>query len=194
MEEEQDEEAQERALEREVERLRKDGFMRIQMELLRKQMAETEARKNTEQGRGTAEEAEGGSMTTVKLKWSSKKTPAYTEDMIRRLMLTYGPLGECLVREKSAVVEFAHLEDARRCVLRETGAPSNPITVTLLVEGAKAPQARPSVTVSRGADATAAGAASAVSGGRDHESLTLMRMRQAAERKRLIAEAQKEDV
>lgn len=90
----------------------------------------------------------------------------------------------------SAVVEFATVKAAELAQKNEMGLTDNPLKISWL-EGE--PVAPAPVLHSHGTDGQFRPVQGSLSTERDYESVVLMRMRQAAERQRLIEEMQRED-
>ncbi|XP_053488692.1 dnaJ homolog subfamily C member 17 isoform X1 [Ictalurus furcatus] len=125
-----------------------------------------------------------------KLKWKCKKDDdtngGYSQEVLQGLLQKYGDILNIIVSSKkkgSAVVEFATVRAAELACKNESGLTGTPLKITWL-EGQPA-----------NADPTAPNNSSqnSLSTERDYESLVLMRMRQAAERQKLIEQMQQED-
>ncbi|XP_069464371.1 dnaJ homolog subfamily C member 17 [Ambystoma mexicanum] len=189
-----------RNLEEEVRRLRDEGSRQLeeQQRLVREQILREAAGGRSRHGDvipetlgGPSKEA-GGSATRLKLKWKCKKGDAecggYSHEALLCLLQKYGTVVTLIMSTKKrgrAVVEFADLRAAELAVKNEVGLVENPLKVSWL-EGPPPPpkEARPE----NGPTFEGPGRSE-----RDFESLVMMRMRQAAERQRLIEKMQQED-
>ncbi|KAM8915933.1 dnaJ homolog subfamily C member 17 isoform 1-T1 [Spinachia spinachia] len=129
----------------------------------------------------------------LKLKWKCKKDDetngGYSQDILFKLLQKYGDVSNVILSSKkrgSAVVEFATVRAAELAAKNEIGRSKNPLKISWL-EGlpeAVAPVSQPGQFIhSQGA----------MSNERDYESVVMMRMRQAAERQKLIEQMQRED-
>ncbi|XP_035291212.1 dnaJ homolog subfamily C member 17 [Anguilla anguilla] len=194
-----------RTLEEEIARLREEGSRQLQEEqrLIKEQIQrEREGRlhtTNTTVQSGTVGGAQFDSNLTpkLKLKWKSSKEDdtngGYSEDILLRLLQKYGDVLNVLISRKkrgSAVVEFATVKAAELAQKNEMGLTDNPLKISWL-EGE--PVAPAPVLHSHGTDGQFRPVQGSLSTERDYESVVLMRMRQAAERQRLIEEMQRED-
>lgn len=105
----------------------------------------------------------------------------YTEDTLRRFLLKYGDIEAFVISQKrlgSAIVEFRTQEGAEMAVAYEQGLPHNPLKLEWI--GA-APRSQRNTS------------GSTTITDNDFESLVLRQLRQAEERKRLIAQMQTEE-
>lgn len=178
-----------RTLEEEIARLREEGSRELQEQqrLVREQI-------QREKGISTDSSAEhqGNRDVTpkLKLKWKCKKDDAsnagYSHECLQSLFQKYGDVLNVLISRKkkgSAVVEFASAKAADLAFKNETGLSGNPLKITWL-EGQPAPAAHiDSFTAQQ----------SGLRSERDYESVVLMRLRQAEERKRLIEEMKRQE-
>ncbi|XP_067336370.1 dnaJ homolog subfamily C member 17 isoform X1 [Channa argus] len=127
------------------------------------------------------------------LKWKCKKDDetngGYSQDVLLRLLQKYGDVLNMIVSSKkkgSAVVEFATVRAAELAVKNETGLSGSPLKISWL-EGKPvfdSPASQPGHFVS---------SQGPLSNERDYESVVMMRMRQAAERQKIIEQMQRED-
>uniref|UniRef100_A0A673C6M9 DnaJ homolog subfamily C member 17-like n=1 Tax=Sphaeramia orbicularis TaxID=375764 RepID=A0A673C6M9_9TELE len=129
------------------------------------------------------------SSTPPPLKWKYKKDDetngGYSQDILLRLLQKYGDVLNVIVSSKkrgSAVVEYATVRAAELAFKNESGLSGNPLKISWL-EGQPEP---PSPIHSTGPSG-------ALTNERDYESVVMMRMRQAAERQKLIEQMQRED-
>ncbi|KAL7380050.1 hypothetical protein ABVT39_010523 [Epinephelus coioides] len=191
-----------RTLEEEIARLREEGSRQLEEEqrLIREQIQrEREAQQQEQRGGYTQRDSgvERCSKSNVtpklKLKWKCKKDDetngGYSQDILFRLLQKYGDVSNVIVSAKkrgSAVVEFATVRAAELAVKNESGLSENPLKISWL-EGQPeviAPASQPGLFMS---------SQGSLSNERDYESVVMMRMRQAAERQRLIEQMQRED-
>ncbi|XP_072545865.1 dnaJ homolog subfamily C member 17 isoform X2 [Salminus brasiliensis] len=187
-----------RTLEEEIARLREEGSRQLQEEqrLIREQIQrEREGRLHTHTD--ASQQGNRNSTPKLKLKWKCKKDDdtngGYSEDFLQRLLQKYGDVLNIVVSSKkkgSAVVEFATLRAAELACKNESGLTGNPLKIAWL-------EGQPEAVATSGPTHTTSGtltpSQNSLSNERDYESLVLMRMRQAAERQRLIEQMQKED-
>ncbi|KAM9355401.1 dnaJ homolog subfamily C member 17 isoform 1-T1 [Pholidichthys leucotaenia] len=187
-----------RTLEEEIARLREEGSRQLEEEqrLIRDQIQrEREAQQQTGDYTSKNSRVERCSKSNVtpklKLKWKCKKDNEmngdYSQDCLFELFQKYGDVLNVIVSSKkkgSAVVEFANIRAAELAVKNESGLTSNPLKISWL-EGQ--PEMTPSYS---GQFMSSQGS---LSNERDYESIVMMRMRQAAERQRLIEQMQRQD-
>ncbi|XP_054652489.1 dnaJ homolog subfamily C member 17 [Dunckerocampus dactyliophorus] len=184
-----------RTLEEEIARLREEGSRQLEEEqrLIREQIQkEREAQQNTDytQRNSGVERCSRSNVTPkLKLKWKCKKDDetngGYSQEFIFKLLQKYGDVLNVIISSKkrgSAVVEFATVRAAELAVKNESGRSENPLKISWL-EGQ--PEAAPASQFMS--------TQGSLSNERDYESVVMMKMRQAAERQRLIEEIQKED-
>ena len=190
----------------EVERLRKEGS-----KLLEEMQQQMKAKLMTDLNDDS--DSDETDSPKIKVRWSSKRSDAcaYTEEDLRALFSRYGQIANILVSSKkkgSAIIEFGTSTPLLKLAENEVGAPANPLTVTWLSgkpsgassaagdrhTGPAAPEPmafKPASVPQRPANSS--DNSSSNINLRDYESLVLMKMRQAEERKRLIEQMQKED-
>ncbi|XP_021201431.3 dnaJ homolog subfamily C member 17 [Helicoverpa armigera] len=128
------------------------------------------------------------SLNRIKIKWKVDKTDSsnggYDEATLRRFLKKYGDIVALIMSPKkkgSALVEFATKDASEMALELEKGLPDNPLELKWLNE-------RPVLTTKK-KDVTGP----SVISDRDYESLVLTKMRQAAERQKLIEEMMKEE-
>uniref|UniRef100_A0AAR2LPD6 DnaJ homolog subfamily C member 17 n=1 Tax=Pygocentrus nattereri TaxID=42514 RepID=A0AAR2LPD6_PYGNA len=162
-----------RTLEEEITRLREEGSRQLQEEqrLIREQIQrEREGRLHIH----SDDDTNGG----------------YSEEFLQRLLQKYGDVLNVVMSSKkkgSAVVEFATVRAAELACKNESGLTGNPLKIVWL-------EGRPESVAATAPNHTSfTPSQNSLSSERDYESLVLMRMRQAAERQRLIEQMQKED-
>ncbi|KAK7153472.1 hypothetical protein R3I93_011399 [Phoxinus phoxinus] len=183
-----------RTLEEEIARLREEGSRELQEQqrLVREQIQrETNAHTDSSTGH------QGSKNVTpkLKLKWKCKKDDAsnagYSHECLQNLFQKYGDVLNILISSKkkgSAVVEFASVKAADLAIKNEIGLTGNPLKISWL-EG----QSAPPPAHSDSSDGLYSAAQSCLRNERDYESVVLMRLRQAEERKRLIEEMRREE-
>ncbi|NP_001080020.1 DnaJ heat shock protein family (Hsp40) member C17 S homeolog [Xenopus laevis] len=194
---EEDEAQVTRTLEQEIIRLREEGSRQLeeQQRLVREQIKAEMAPRL--QGQSASGAGDGTVSAKLKLKWKCKKDDdtrgGYTEDVLRQLLQKYGQVTNLLVSSKkgSAIAEFSSFKAAEMAVRNESGLLSNPLTLSWL-------DAPPPSTIQENFSSSYISSHSAplqgsVRSERDFESLVMMKMRQAAERQRLIEQMQRED-
>eukprot|EP00116_Pleurobrachia_bachei_P005107 sb/3465369/ len=150
---------------------------------------------------------------TVKLKWKCNKEDTtnggYSERVLRKILEQYGPVGDIVVSAKkkgSAVAVFQSIAAAKICQQKEKGLEGTRFSVRILhdtdteeqqQQTPNPPQPPPQGQFSSFPSFSTAPSAAVPDNSRvaskgeldrDYESLTLMRLRQAEERKRLIEE------
>ncbi|KAM9842521.1 dnaJ homolog subfamily C member 17 [Aulostomus maculatus] len=189
-----------RTLEEEIARLREEGSRQLKEEqrLIRERIQlEREAQQQT--GDYTQRYSGGEKYTRskvtpkLKLKWKCRKDDqtngGYCQDLLLKLLQKYGDILNVIVSQKkkgSAVVEFATVRAAELAVKNETGLSENPLKI-LWLEG------QPEVVAAASQPGQFMSTQGSLTNERDYESVVMMRMRQAAERQRLIEQMQKED-
>ncbi|XP_050989639.1 dnaJ homolog subfamily C member 17 [Labeo rohita] len=187
-----------RTLEEEIARLREEGSRELQEQqrLIREQIQrETDINTgNTHTDSSTVHQGNSNVTPKLKLKWKCKKDDAsnagYSHECLQNLFQKYGDVLNVLISSKkkgSAVVEFASAKAADLAFKNESGLTGNPLKITWL-EG----QPVPTSHVDPAANVFTA-QQSCLRNERDYESVVLMRLRQAEERKRLIEEMKKEE-
>ncbi|XP_077394083.1 dnaJ homolog subfamily C member 17 [Festucalex cinctus] len=182
------EELEKRRAEEEINRLREEGSRLLEEEQRRireRIQREREEQQNRDSGPGRC--SRSNVTPKLKLKWKCKKDDdtngGYCQEFILQLLQKYGDVLNVMVSSKKkgiALVEFATVRAAERAVMYERGLSENPLKVSWL-EGQ--PEVAPASQSTQGSLITE----------RDYESVVLMKMRQAAERQRLIEQMQKED-
>ncbi|XP_052769882.1 dnaJ homolog subfamily C member 17-like isoform X2 [Mya arenaria] len=205
-------------LQQEIERLRKEGnsILRETQEQLRRDLEE---RQNSAAGGDSDEDLEGEEHTAkIKAKWKIKKgnvrDEGYTRQELDEMFSKFGNVLNIVVSVKksgTAIIEFSSPYTADVAMKNVSGKPDFPLTLSWL--SGQQPEDRlgnhgnSDSTETRKATGTS-GAASFPTGAtsftsfsqtqptpdnRDFESVVLMKMRQAEERKRLIEQMMKED-
>lgn len=165
----------------EIERLQKEGSKLLQEEQLRMKQ---ELQKTMS---CVSEPAWDSSLNRIKIRWkvnNSDPNSNYDEATLRKFLKKYGDIEALIISPKkkgSALVEFSSKEASEMALEFEKGLPDNPLELKWVNE-------RPVLTTKK----TVSDGPSVISD-RDYESLVLTRMRQAAERQRLIEEMMKED-
>ncbi|XP_015253826.1 dnaJ homolog subfamily C member 17 [Cyprinodon tularosa] len=187
-----------RTLEEEITRLREEGSRQLEEEqrLIREQIQrerEAQLQPGDHTHRGGVRYSQSNVTPKLKLKWKCKKDDemngGYSQEVLLKLFHKYGDVLNVIVSSKkkgSAVVEFASVKAAELAVKNESGLSVNPLKITWL-EGQ--PEAVPAASQS-GLFISSQGS---LSNERDYETIVMMRMRQAAERQKLIEQMQRED-
>uniref|UniRef100_A0A8D8STU0 DnaJ homolog subfamily C member 17 n=1 Tax=Cacopsylla melanoneura TaxID=428564 RepID=A0A8D8STU0_9HEMI len=128
--------SEEEILQQEIDRLRKEGSIRLQEEIkliqaeinAAKELNDQNAKLNPENYR-------------LKLKWKtkskdpSKKLEEYNQEILTKIFSKYGPISILVISPKkpgSALLEFENAQSARRARLYELGLPGNPLQLTFL--------------------------------------------------------------
>ncbi|XP_044291564.1 dnaJ homolog subfamily C member 17 [Varanus komodoensis] len=183
-----------RTLEQEILRLREEGSRQLeeQQRLIQEQIRlEKEQRVHGKQD-GYGQEGKG--TPKLKLRWKCKKEDdtkgGYSREVLLQMLQKYGEVLNLLISSRkpgSAVAEFATVKAAEMAVKHEVGLINNPLKITWL-EG----QPQGSTLYADGTIQPRISQGSVVSE-RDYESLVMMRMRQAAERQKLIEQMKRED-
>ncbi|XP_054825852.1 dnaJ homolog subfamily C member 17 [Eublepharis macularius] len=183
-----------RTLEEEILRLREEGSR--QLEEQQKLIQEQIRREREQRVRGKQDEygEEGKGTPKLKLRWKCKKEDetkgGYSKEVLLQILQKYGEVLNLVVSSKkagSAVVEFATVKAAEMAVKNEVGLINNPLKISWL-EGE--PQ---NITVFSDGTIQPRITKGSVVSERDYESLVMMRMRQAAERQKLIEQMKLED-
>lgn len=191
-----------RTLEEEIARLREEGSRQLEEEqrLIREQIQrEREAQQQQQTGNyaqrnsGVGRCSKSNVTPKLKLKWKCKKDDdtngGYGQDTLFRLLQKYGDVLNVIVSSKkkgSAVVEFATVRAAELAVKNECGLSDNPLKISWL-------EGQPEVVAPASQPGQFMSTQGALTNERDYESLVMMKMRQAAERQRLIEQMQQED-
>ncbi|XP_073683068.1 dnaJ homolog subfamily C member 17-like [Garra rufa] len=182
-----------RTLEEEITRLREEGSRELQEQqrLIREQI-QRERDINTDSS--TVHQGNSDVTPKLKLKWKCKKEDAsnagYSHECLQNLFQKYGEVLNILISSKkkgSAVVEFASAKAADLAFKNESGLTGNPLKITWL-EGQPAQTSHIDPTASAFTTPQ-----SCLRNERDYESVVLMRLRQAEERKKLIEEMKREE-
>ncbi|XP_061429771.1 dnaJ homolog subfamily C member 17 [Lethenteron reissneri] len=186
----EEQEAAAKRLQEEIERLREEGSRQLEEEqkLIREQI-----RRQKEQ-RGHGNSTSTHQVTPkLKVKWKSKKDDesngGYSEQQLMVIFQKYGEVMNLLISAKkkgSAIVEFASPKSADLAARNELGLAQNPISVSWL-------EGRPPGFSSSSRPPCGPTSSTAPPVERDFESVVMMRMRQAAERQRLIDEIRREE-
>ncbi|XP_076017809.1 dnaJ homolog subfamily C member 17 [Genypterus blacodes] len=183
-----------RTLEEEIARLREEGSRQLEEEqrLVREQI-QREREEGTQTYSGVERCSKSNLTPKLKLKWKCKKddekSGGYSQETLLSLLQKYGDVLNVIVSTKkkgSAVVEFATVRAAELACKNESGLSGNPLKISWL-EGepeVMAPVCQPGLFMPT---------QGSLRNERDYESVVMMRMRQAAERQKLIEEMQKED-
>ncbi|CAH2234045.1 jg25606 [Pararge aegeria aegeria] len=172
----------EQKLAAEIARLQKEGSRLLQEEQQRvkEEVQRTINRLN--------EPVWDSSLNRLKISWKVDKDDesngGYDESNLRRFLKKYGEIVAIIMsprKKGSALVEFASKEASEMALEFEKGLPENPLKFKWVNN-------RPILTTMKDKPAM-----SSVVTDRDYESLVLTRIRQAAERQRIIDEMMKED-
>nr|XP_046268292.1 dnaJ homolog subfamily C member 17 [Scatophagus argus] len=188
-----------RTLEEEIARLREEGSRQLEEEqrLIREQIQrEREAQQAggyTQRNSGLERCSKSNVTPKLKLKWKCKKDDetngGYSQDVLFRLLQKYGDVLNVIVSSKkkgSAVVEFATVRAAELAVKNESGLSENLLKISWL-------EGQPEIIAPASQPGQFTSSQSSLTNERDYESVVMMRMRQAAERQRLIEQMQRED-
>ncbi|XP_032403248.1 dnaJ homolog subfamily C member 17 [Xiphophorus hellerii] len=187
-----------RTLEEEIARLREEGSRQLEEEqrLIREQI-QREREAQQQPGNyiqiGGERYSQSNATPKLKLKWKCKKDDelngGYSQDVLLKLLHKYGDVLNVIVSSKkkgSAVVEFASVRAAELAVKNESGLSGNPLKITWL-------EGQPEDVAAASQTGHFVSSQSSLSNERDYETVVMMRMRQAAERQRLIEQMQRED-
>ncbi|KAM8921140.1 dnaJ homolog subfamily C member 17 [Pelodytes ibericus] len=200
-----DEEQAARTLEQEIIRLREEGSRQLeeQKRLVREQM---KAELDHRLGGKRFGDAEENMSAKLKLKWRCQKDDdtrgGYSEDVLMQLLQKYGHVQNILISGKkrgTAVVEFATFKAAELAVKNESGLLNNPLKISWISTPPPSPttnntsQSATAPPVNRSLLHPQNSFKGSVRSERDLESIVMMKMRQAAERQRLIEQMQQED-
>uniref|UniRef100_A0A3Q4GFT0 DnaJ homolog subfamily C member 17 n=1 Tax=Neolamprologus brichardi TaxID=32507 RepID=A0A3Q4GFT0_NEOBR len=170
-----------RTLEEEIARLREEGSRQLEEEqrLIREQIQR--------------EREPFLSLSLLQLKWKCKKDDetngGYSHDILFKLLQKYGDVLNVIMSSKkkgSAVAEFATVRAAELAVKNESGVAANPLKISWL-------EGQPEVFAAASQSGQFMPSQASLSNERDYESIVMMRMRQAAERQKLIEQMQRED-
>ncbi|XP_026730103.1 dnaJ homolog subfamily C member 17 [Trichoplusia ni] len=171
----------EQKLAAEIQRLQREGSRLLQEEQQR-------MKEEIQRTRGLlSQPVWDSSLNRIKIKWKVDKADTtnggYDEPTLRRFLKKYGDIVALIMSPKKkgkALVEYASKDASEMALEFEKGLPENPLELKWLNE-------RPVLTTKKNVTGPS------VISDRDYESLVLTKMRQAAERQRLIEEMQKED-
>nr|XP_020485750.1 dnaJ homolog subfamily C member 17 [Labrus bergylta] len=188
-----------RTLEEEIARLREEGSRQLEEEqrLIREQIQrEKEAQQTegyTQRVSGVERCSKSNVTPKLKLKWKCKKEDetngGYSQDILFRLLQKYGDVLNVIVSNKkkgSAVVEFATVRAAELAVKNECGLSENPLKIAWL-------EGQPAVVTTAAQPGQFVSSQYSLTNERDYESVVMMKMRQAAERQKLIEQMQRDD-
>lgn len=187
-----------RTLEEEIARLRLEGSRQLEEEqrLIREQIQrEREAQQQSGDyiQRGGGRSSQSNVTPKLKLKWKCRKDDetngGYSQDVLLKLLHKYGDVSNVIVSSKKkgrAVVEFVSVRAAELAVKNESGLSGNPLKISWL-------EGQPEVFAAASQSGQFSSSQGSVSNERDYETIVMMRMRQAAERQRLIEQMQRED-
>ncbi|XP_018575950.1 dnaJ homolog subfamily C member 17 [Anoplophora glabripennis] len=165
-------------LKEEIERLRKEGSKQVEeeMQYVLNKLKEEQQRSN--------EGNWDGSTHRIKIKWHVNKNDStnggYTYEMLHTFLSKYGDIHVLVMSPKksgSALVEFKDRKSAEMAVDFEIGLSSNPLKLQWVDPLSRSTGTSKSSLIKES----------------DFESITLTKMRQAEERKRLIAQMMAED-
>ncbi|XP_065833577.1 dnaJ homolog subfamily C member 17-like [Oscarella lobularis] len=173
-------------LEQEIKRLREEGLRKVQEqeELIKAELA---TEKSEKRAAGPTDLA-----MTLKIKWKAKKNDelngGYDHEILTQLLQKYGTVRVIVSskRKGSAIANFSDIQSAKLAFRNEKGLIDNPIV--LAWAGGEPPEQTNQV----GEPQMIIGSSSLVTD-TDYESMTLTRLKQAQERKRLIEQMQRED-
>ncbi|XP_042193975.1 dnaJ homolog subfamily C member 17 [Callorhinchus milii] len=190
-----------KSLDEVIARLREEGSRQLeeQQRLIQQQISVE--REQRSQGSENRPESDSSPTPKLKLKWKCKKDDetngGYSHQFLLSILQKYGEILNLLVSSKkkgSAVAEFSSVKAAELAFKNELGLTDNPLKISWL-EGL--PQPPPDRNAANTPFCVEPSAARLLQGSlrteRDYESLVMMRMRQAAERQRLIEELQQEE-
>lgn len=178
-------------LQQEIERLRKEGSRLVEEELER-------MRQQIEKEKLGLDKTETNLPPRLKVKWKSSKTDddngGYNQSILNKIFQKYGQM-TCLVSTKkkgSAIIEFSATEAAQQAFEYERGHHENPLTLSWISGQPEIPRNSP-LNNPRSHLPTPELGNDTVLTSRDYESLVLMKMRQAEERKKLIQQMMDEE-
>uniref|UniRef100_A0A8D3A0K7 DnaJ homolog subfamily C member 17 n=1 Tax=Scophthalmus maximus TaxID=52904 RepID=A0A8D3A0K7_SCOMX len=186
-----------RSLEEEIARLREEGSRQLEEEqrLVREQIQREKEEQQRQSGDFYTINNNLSSLSpfSFQLKWKCKKDDetngGYSQDVLLRLLQKYGDVLNVILSSKktgSAVVEFATVRAAELAVENECGLSGNPLKISWL-------EGKPEVIAPVSQPGQFPSSQGALTNERDYESVVMMKMRQAAERQRLIEQMQRED-
>ncbi|XP_037551101.1 dnaJ homolog subfamily C member 17 [Nematolebias whitei] len=189
-----------RTLEQEIARLREEGSRQLEEEqrLIREQIqkereGQHQSGEHTHRHSGRDRCSKNNVTPKLKLKWKCKKDDesngGYSQEILFDLFNKYGDVLNVIVSSKkkgSAVVEFTSVRSAELAVMNESGLSDKPLKISWL-------EGQPEVVATASQSGHFMSSKASLSNERDYESVVMMRMRQAAERQRLIEQMQRED-
>ncbi|XP_008320420.1 dnaJ homolog subfamily C member 17 [Cynoglossus semilaevis] len=188
-----------RTLEEEIERLREEGsrLLAEEQRLIREQIQQEREAQQQSGGWTHGSGVKGCTRSSVtpklKLKWKCAKDDetngGYSQDMLLRLLQKYGEVLNVVISRKksgSALVEFATVKAAELALKHECGLSGNPLKISWL-------EGEPKVIVPESQPGCFLPSQGSLTNERDYESVVVMKMRQAAERQKLIEQMQRED-
>ncbi|CAG9583246.1 unnamed protein product [Danaus chrysippus] len=172
----------EQKLAEEIKRLQREGSRLLQEEQQRMKEEIHKSMKNL------SEPVWDSSLNRIKISWKAEKSDpdngGYNETNLRTFLKKYGTITALIMspaKKGSALVEFGTKEASEMAVEFEKGLQDNPLTLKWLHK-------KPILKTKKDLQYT-----NTLVTDRDYESLVLTKMRQAAERQRLIEEMLKED-
>ncbi|XP_038639348.1 dnaJ homolog subfamily C member 17 isoform X2 [Scyliorhinus canicula] len=181
-----------------IARLREEGsrHLKEQQRLIKEQI--TLEREQRLRGSDVRSDSENSSTPKLK-KWKCKKDDesngGYSHEYLLSIMTKYGEVLNLLISSKkkgTAIVEFSSAKTAELAFKNEMGLTSNPLKISWL-EGPPPPNTTSNAASSSLESGTPSLFQNTARTERDYESLVMMRMRQAAERQRLIEQLQEDD-
>ncbi|XP_078262306.1 dnaJ homolog subfamily C member 17 [Rhinoraja longicauda] len=185
-----------------IAKLREEGSRNLQEQqrLIKEQiMLEREQRLR---GSDVQTDSKNKSTPKLKLKWKCNKDDelngGYSHEFLLSILQKYGEVLNLIISSKkkgSAIVEFSSAKTAELAFKNETGLISNPLKISWLEGQPPSNNTNNPANISSSFEERSAHSPlqNTARTERDYESLVMMRMRQAAERQRLIEELQKDD-
>ncbi|XP_055496925.1 dnaJ homolog subfamily C member 17 isoform X1 [Leucoraja erinacea] len=185
-----------------IAKLREEGSRNLQEQqrLIKEQiMLEREQRLR---GSDVQTDSKNKSTPKLKLKWKCNKDDelngGYSHEFLLSILQKYGEVLNLIISNKkkgSAIVEFSSTKTAELAFKNETGLISNPLKISWLEGQPPTSNTNNPANISSSfvESSTHSPLQNTARTERDYESLVMMRMRQAAERQRLIEELQKDD-
>ncbi|XP_022908353.2 dnaJ homolog subfamily C member 17 [Onthophagus taurus] len=168
----------EQLLKEEIERLRKEGSKQVEEEIA----LVTQQIFNERNNQNTDIEREESDKFRIKIKWKANKNDdkngGYNEEILRKILLKYGDINVLVMSSKkkgSALIEYKTKRAAEMAIDLEKGLIENPLNLEWVNP--------PISSTSKGTTIKDS----------DFESIVLMKLRQAEERKKLIAQMMAED-
>uniref|UniRef100_A0A8C9XUR7 DnaJ homolog subfamily C member 17 n=1 Tax=Sander lucioperca TaxID=283035 RepID=A0A8C9XUR7_SANLU len=172
-----------RTLEEEIARLREEGSRQLEEEqrLIREQIQREREEQQLQTGvynSGVERCSKSNVTPKLKLKWKCKKDDetngGYSQDILFRLL------------QKVHILKIKSLFHNELATKNESGLSENPLKISWL-------EGQPEVIAPASQPGQFMSLQGALSNERDYESVVMMRMRQAAERQKLIEQLQRED-